>query len=105
MLETVLSINDLGIIFDAKMSFNLHIQFVVGIARVCLGFTKRWSKEFEDPYVTKAQFMALVGAILEYASVFQSSSYSIVIESVQLGSQTAETDCFSFIYHLERGGD
>jgi len=33
-----------------------------------LGFIKRWSKEFDDPYTTKLLFISLVRPILKYSS-------------------------------------
>jgi len=46
-----------------------------------LGFIKRWSKEFDDPILTKTLFISLVRPILEYGS--QYVVHSDRIESVQ----------------------
>ena len=80
------SFNDLGILLDAKLSFNSHIEVMINKARSMLGFIKRWSKEFKDPYVTKRLYTALVRPILEYGSIIWSPQYAVhanKIESVQ----------------------
>jgi len=51
-----------------------------------LGFIKRWSKDFDDPYLTKTLFISLVRSILEYGSPVWSPQYVVHsnrIESVQ----------------------
>lgn len=58
---------DLGVIFNTKLSFNRHIEVITSRASSRLGMIKRWSKEFSDPYVTKALYVSLVRSILEYA--------------------------------------
>lgn len=82
-LESVESFNDLGVILDAKLRFHLHIHSVINKSRHALGFIKRWSKEFSDPYVTKSLYISLVRPILEYASIVWSPSYSCDINSLE----------------------
>lgn len=85
-LENVDSFIDLGVILDNKLRFNLHIESSVNKAKSLLGFIKRWSKEFEDPYVTKRLFTSLVRPTLEYGCVLWSpfyKCYSNSIEAVQ----------------------
>lgn len=87
ILELVDSINDLGVNFDRKLDFRNHITLTVNKATGVLGFIKRWSKEFSDPYVTKQLFTTLVRPILEYGSVIWDPQYSVhsnKIESVQI---------------------
>lgn len=51
-----------------------------------LGFVKRWSKEFSNPYVTKALYVTFVRPILEYASQVWSPYHKVHskrIEAVQ----------------------
>lgn len=86
MLENVESFTDLGVLLDHRLSFNLHVNSCVNKAKSLLGFMKRWSKEFNDPYVTKSLYMSLVRPTLEYASVVWSPNYGCyidIIESVQ----------------------
>ena len=85
-LELVESMKDLGVTFDSKLRFHLHIERMVNKATCVLGFIKRWAKEFNDPYATKLLYTVLVRPILEYASVVwspQYQSYMVLIESVQ----------------------
>jgi hypothetical protein len=50
ILDCVDSINDLGVIMDSKVSFTGHIDVTVGRTLAMLGFVKRFSCEFMDPY-------------------------------------------------------
>lgn len=86
VLENVSSFCDLGITLDSKLNFNLHIDAVVSKSSNVLGFIKRWSREFDDPYLSKRLFTSLVRPILEYGSLVWSPYYSCHvnrIESVQ----------------------
>jgi len=86
VLNRVHLFKDLGIWLDRKLTFNEHIDLMVNTAKSVLGLLKRWSKEFQDPYVTKALFTTLVRPILEYGAVLwnpQYCTYSDRIESVQ----------------------
>lgn len=85
-LDLVESFLDLGILLDPKLNFIDHITFAINKARATLGFIKRWSKEFNDPYIGKALYMSLVRPILEYGSIIWDPIYQIhsdAIESVQ----------------------
>jgi hypothetical protein len=68
ILDHVDSINDLGVIMDSKMSFAGHIDVTVGKALAMLGFVKRLSCEFRDPYTLKTIYVSFVRPKLEYAS-------------------------------------
>ncbi|XP_055387973.1 uncharacterized protein LOC129616364, partial [Condylostylus longicornis] len=67
-LNRVSSIKDLGVVFDEKLTFRQHYNAVISKANSVLGFVKRYTKEFNDPYVIKTLFVALVRPHLEYAS-------------------------------------
>lgn len=82
-LEEVNSFVDLGVLLDQKLRFNLHIESIVNKAHSMLGFIKRWSKEFNDPYITRALFVSLVRPILEYACVVWSPYYNIYIDRIE----------------------
>jgi hypothetical protein len=85
-LDDVNSIRDLGVIIDSKLTFVNHIDRMTSSARSVLGFVKRRVKDFDDPYICKTLYCALVQPILEYASVVWSPHhkiYSDKIESVQ----------------------
>ncbi|XP_075150974.1 uncharacterized protein LOC142225086 [Haematobia irritans] len=80
-LDNVLRFNDLCVLLDSRLDFGPHIEECVNKAKGVLGFIKRWSKEFVDPYLTKRLFTTLVRPILEYACVFWSPSDRV--ESIQ----------------------
>lgn len=85
-LDSVESITDLGILLDNRLNFRSHISMTINKAYGVLGFMKRWSKEFCDPYVTKQLYTSLVRPILEYGSIIWDPCYRIhinLIESVQ----------------------
>jgi hypothetical protein len=68
VLDRVDSINDLGVIMDKKMSLTGHIDVMVGRALAMLGFVKRLSCEFRDPYTIRTLYVSFVRPQLEYAS-------------------------------------
>ena len=51
-LETVHQFCDLGVLMDSKLRFNLHMNVILKTANSVPGAVKRWSKEFNEPYVT-----------------------------------------------------
>jgi hypothetical protein len=60
ILDRVDSINDLGVIMDSKMSFTGRIDVTVGRALGMLGFVKRLSCDFRNPYSLKTLHVFLV---------------------------------------------
>jgi hypothetical protein len=68
ILDRVDSINVLGVIMDSKVSFTGHIDVTVGRDLAMLGFVKRMSCEFRDPYTLMTLYVFLVRPKLEYAS-------------------------------------
>jgi hypothetical protein len=61
-------ITDLGVVMDCWMSFSRHIDVTVGKTLAILGFVKRLSGEFRDPYTLRRLYVSLVHPKLEYAS-------------------------------------
>jgi len=49
-VNRITRVDDLGVLLDPKLKFSNHISTIVNKARGVLGFIKRWSKEFDDPY-------------------------------------------------------
>lgn len=85
-LEMVNSFIDLGITMDCKLRFHTHINITINKAKGVLGFIKRWSKEFNDPYTTKLLYTSMVRPILEFGSILWTpyyETYIIQLESVQ----------------------
>jgi hypothetical protein len=60
-------INDLDVLVDSKMTFVNHIESIVSKLARMLGFIKRISREFCDPYMHKTLYGAFVRRVLEYA--------------------------------------
>lgn len=85
-LDSVEFFLDLGILLDHRLNFRPHISMAINKAYGVLGFMKRWSKEFSDPYVTKQLYTSLVRPVLEYGSIIWDPCYTIhinLVESVQ----------------------
>jgi hypothetical protein len=56
-------INDLGVLVDSRMTFVDHIGSIVSKSTQILGFIKRISREYSDPYTTL--YVAFVRTALE----------------------------------------
>jgi len=85
-LERSFPVQDLGVLFDHKLSFKYHISTIANKARSLLAFMKRWLREFGDPYTTKPLYVCLVRPSMEYCSCIwspQISCYQNMLESVQ----------------------
>jgi len=65
-LDRISRVADLGDLLDLKPKFSNYISNIVNKASGVLGFIKRWSTEFNDPYMTKTLFISLVRPIREY---------------------------------------
>jgi hypothetical protein len=79
-------IKDLGIVFDRKITFDLHVNYVISRSLSILGFVKRFGKELSDPYVLKTIYSAFVHSVLESGSCVWSLNFEVHrrrIESVQ----------------------
>ena len=79
-------IRDLGVILDSKLTFIDHYNTIINRANNMLGFIKRFSYNFNDPYTIKTLYIAYVRSILEYCNVVW-SPFSVThierMESVQ----------------------
>lgn len=82
-VETVLSVKDLGVYIDTKMSFNLHIDNIVTRANKLLGFVNRSTKLFSNTRCMIILYTSLVRSILEYCSVIWSPSYQVHIHRIE----------------------
>lgn len=83
LVPRVTTIRDLGVICDSELNFRSHYDNIVGRANSALGFVKRWSKEFSDPYVTKSLYTTFVRPLLEYASQVWSPYHQIHIKRIE----------------------
>jgi hypothetical protein len=83
LLDRISSINDLGVIMDEKMNFSEHIDVMVGKAFAMLGFIRRLSFEFRDPYTLRSLYTSLVRPKLKYASSVWSPFYEVCVNKVE----------------------
>lgn len=85
-LERQRECKDLGIIFDPKLNFDLHIQKKVKEASRMLGFIKRVSSSFKSVNTLIILYNAFVRSKIEYNSIiwnpYQSTKISL-LENVQ----------------------
>lgn len=85
-LIKVEQIRDLGVLFSSDLSFVSHINQITNKAKSLLGFIKRNTRDFHDPYTLKSLYTSLVRSVLEYASVLWTPYYEVhssKIESIQ----------------------
>jgi len=66
---------------DPRQKFADHISSMVNKARGALASIKRWSKEFDDPYMTKTWFISIVRPTLEYGSPVW-SHFMLIVSNV-----------------------
>ena len=66
-LQRVESIKDLRVFFHSSLSFSDHVAFFVNKTRRKIGFMKRSTKDFMQPYSITSLFKFLVAPILTYA--------------------------------------
>lgn len=82
-INQVNEILDLGVIFDSKLTFNSHIDYIIPKAYAVMAFINRHSKEFDDPYVKKILYSSFVRSKLEYALIVWNPTTSVKINRVE----------------------
>lgn len=85
-LERKTVVKDLGILFDNKLTFRDHYDYIINKAYSMLGFIVRSSKGFKNPHSFIYLYNAIVRSTLEYGSTIWSPNYEIHskrIEGVQ----------------------
>lgn len=86
VIARVTTVKDLGVTFDASLTFHDHIK---GLAANCykrLGFVIRNVRDFNDPRAIKLLYTALVRSKLEAASIVWNPAeitYALLVEKVQ----------------------
>lgn len=83
LLERTDSMTDLGVILDSKLTFKEHIDSVVNKGMSMLGFIKRMSREFRDPYTLKALYVSLVRSKIEYACCIWQPFYACHVNRIE----------------------
>lgn len=79
-------VRDLGVIFEANLSFKTHICEIVSRANKMLGFVLRNARSFTNGIAIRRTYEALVRSILEYSSIIWAPSernHILEIERVQ----------------------
>lgn len=85
-VDTVSQMRDLGVIFNSKLCFDVHIDYVISKSMSMLGFIKRICYNFSNTNCLKSIYYAHVRSHLEFASEIWSpeqDTYKRRIESVQ----------------------
>ena len=80
------NINDLGVVFDVKLRFHLHVEYKVKAAFKMLGFVLRTCKDITNVDCIKILYFSFVRSILEYACMVWDPFYKChidLVESVQ----------------------
>lgn len=86
IVERVHIIKDLGVIYDSRMNYKLHINKIVRDAHRMLGFVLRQTQPFRNVNTVRNLYCSLVRPKLEYASLVwgdQPHSHLYEIEKVQ----------------------
>lgn len=76
-LNRVTKVRDLGIILDAGLHYNLHIDSIVGKAYKRLGLIYRLSRPFKQARTLETLYNAYVRSVLEFGCVVWSPQYSV----------------------------
>lgn len=82
-LTKVNTINDLGIILDSKLKFDMHIDFAVKKAYKMLGFIMRATSKFTNRACTNMLYNTLVRSHLEYNSYIWSPFHENQIHTIE----------------------
>lgn len=77
------SYKDLGIHFDQKLSFSIHVLNMTISASKILGFIYRTSKDFNNIETIKRVYYSYVRCKLEYGSIIWNPIYSIHINKIE----------------------
>lgn len=82
-LSAVDEILDLGVVFDVKLCFNNHLNYIIPKAYSMLAFIRRNCEKCFDHYTKKTLFIAFVRSKLEYATFIWAPSAKVHINRVE----------------------
>ena len=85
-IENVKVIRDLGIILDAKLTFNQRAEEIISHGNQLLGLVQRVARDFRDLICVKTVYWSIVRSVIEYTQVVwkpSSQRLSDRIESIQ----------------------
>lgn len=83
VLRRPLTVRDLGVTFDARLTFTVHIESVISKALRMLGFILRRCKHMTNIMTFRILFMSFVRTRLEYASIVWAPTYEVHITSLE----------------------
>ncbi|KYB24594.1 hypothetical protein TcasGA2_TC030943 [Tribolium castaneum] len=86
VLNRVITVKDLGITFDAELSFNFHVREIVDKALKSYGFIYRNGREFTNIKILRILYFAFVRSRLEYGALIWNpiyNTYVVQLENVQ----------------------
>ena len=75
--------NDLGILIDEKINMNEHVDCITNKARRMLAFVKRQAKSFNEPYILKSLYCALIRPLMEYCAVAWAPSTKTQMDKIE----------------------
>lgn len=82
-LDTVDHVRDLGITFDSKLLFDLHVCNISRKANQMLGFIFRSCYEFNNYNTVRVLYMSYVNSVLNYGSLIWNPQYNVYIGKLE----------------------
>lgn len=82
-LKRIEAMRDLGVTFDSKLLFDVHIDNIIKKATQALGFILRLSADFKNIKTYKILYCAFVRSHLEYASQVWNPNYNVYIDRIE----------------------
>lgn len=77
IVDRVEQIKDLGVVFDSKLHFHAHFDFVMSASNKMLGFLCRLCRDFQVEAAMRSLYNSFVLSKLSYGSVVWSPYYSV----------------------------
>lgn len=90
---------DLGVVFDKKLSFNVHIDATVSTALKSYGFIYRNSTHFKQLSTLKVLYYSYVRSKLEYACLVWNPHYQVHIDKLE----SVQRKFLKLLYFRENG--
>lgn len=84
IIDRTTTIKDLGVLFDAKLTFREHINSVCSAARSTLGFIIRNCNAFTNITALKSLYFSLIRSRLEYGAIVWDPFYLIYRRELEL---------------------
>ena len=70
VLHNFSSVKDLGVTFYYRLNFKEHVSYILSKSLRLLGFIKRNSSDFRNPFTLKTLYISLVRPHLEYCCIW-----------------------------------